>query len=97
MDSNSPRCSLRSRNLASTLAAAENGGDLTSPCSHANGLCFGLTTDSVCQTGHIANGPPNYALQRSVMRHRVRAASARAYCAPAARTNPRRAAGQREG
>ena len=59
MDSNSPRSSLRRRNPGSTLAAAESSGDLTSPCSHANGLCFGLTAGSVCQTGHIVNGPPN--------------------------------------
>jgi hypothetical protein len=68
---------------------------LTSPCSHANGLCFGLTTDSVCQNGHIVNGPPSYAFERSVMRHCVRAASALDYCAPAARSRCHRAAAQR--
>jgi len=38
----------------------------------------------------------NYAFERSVMRLRVRAASARVYCAPAARVMRQRAAAQRE-
>jgi len=79
MGSKSPRCSLRSRNLASTLAAAENGGDFTSLCSHANGLCFGLTKGSICQNRHIINGSPNYAFERSVPRGR--AAGAKGFCA----------------
>ena len=39
---------------------------------------------------------PNYAFERAVMRHRVRAASALGYCAPAARSRARRAAAQRD-
>lgn len=65
IDSDSPRCNLRNKNPASSLAAAEKGGDLTSPCSHANGLCLGLTTNRVCQNGHIVKGPPNYAFERT--------------------------------
>ena len=38
----------------------------------------------------------NNAFERSVMRQRVRAAGARVYCAPAARSRPHRAAAQRE-
>jgi hypothetical protein len=39
---------------------------------------------------------PNYAFERSVMRHRERAAGALVYCAPAARVMRPRAAAQRE-
>jgi hypothetical protein len=38
----SPRCSARSREPASSLAARENGGVRISPCTHASGLSFGL-------------------------------------------------------
>jgi hypothetical protein len=36
--SSSPRCSLRWSTPASIRAAAENGGDFTSPCSQTSGL-----------------------------------------------------------
>src|SRR5215469_8105010 len=52
-----PRCSRLSRYPASTLAAAENGGVLTSPCSHASGLSLRLTEISVCQIRHTRNWP----------------------------------------
>jgi len=39
---------------------------------------------------------PNNAFERSAEHHRVRAASALGYCAPAARSRAHRAAAQRE-
>jgi hypothetical protein len=41
-------------------------------------------------------GPSNNAFERTVMRQRVRAARALAYCAPVARGKRHRAAAQRE-
>jgi len=40
----------------------------------------------------VKGAPPNNAFERSVMPHRVRAASALGYCAPAARSRAHRAA-----
>jgi hypothetical protein len=62
IESRSPRCSLRSKNPASSRAAAEKGGDLTSPCNHASGLCFALRSDSICQNRHTVKRPSSSAL-----------------------------------
>jgi len=45
----SPRCRRLNRNPASSRAAAEKGGDFTSPWSHTNGLSFGLMEFRICQ------------------------------------------------
>ena len=42
-DKFSPRCNDRSKYPTSSRAAREKGGVLISPCSHTNGLSFGLT------------------------------------------------------
>jgi hypothetical protein len=68
MLSDSPLCKRLSRYPAASLAAAESGGVLISPCSHASGLSVRLT-DAVYVISDIStsNGgaPPNQSLERT--------------------------------
>lgn len=50
IDNMSPHCSFRSKNPASSQAARENGGDLTSPWSQMRSLSGAFIGVSICQS-----------------------------------------------
>ena len=66
MLSDSPLCKRLSKYPAASRAAAESGGVLISPCSHASGLSVGLTgavyviSDISTSIGGV---PPNHCMQ----------------------------------
>jgi hypothetical protein len=66
MLSDSPLCKRLSKYPAASRAAAESGGVLISPCSHASGLSVGLTgavyVISDISTS-IGDAPPNHCMQ----------------------------------
>jgi hypothetical protein len=66
MLSDSPLCKRLSKYPATRRAAAESGGVLISPCSHASGLSVGLTGKVyvISDISTSSSGvPPNHCMQ----------------------------------